>query len=495
MSSPPFIGIHLTPKRLEAIAFDATGGDFDAFHSLALPEGLIADDGVVVDPEKLSEQLQKLWSTAGFKPRHVHLAVQIDCAVSYLLVMPRLPANQIGQVILSEAEQFAVFRAEEIVIDYQVLNLSDGTMTVWYMAASRRVLQGYQQALQGAGLTLHGIETSQIAGLRGIQHSVSADIRNWSSFQIYPNKAQYALWKNGELSALRELSLPRHKDTDTDLLVEFLLAEFERMHANADLTDLPALIVSAETLASSNNLSSILGMAYQWEVAVPGADEWANRLSSAHLDSISHAGIGSGLWGHGNNLPNFDLLKNVEKRRLSLQKIDLKALLRNQETLIGLALVLAVGIAQASISLTTIFNLQKHGDSLKQTLQLHTSERDQVRQAISLHPFPEEKLIEAWTPLQSENQFIYGFLGHARNLMPSTAWLNTLRYEGSSATGSSLILDGGTTEQAAALYFANQISSLDEVRYVQLSRISLEGNAYAFSLRIGLQKPKKRELY
>lgn len=492
MDNNDFIGVYLSPTRIEAVQFNPEENDFVAFFTTPLPEGIISPEGAILNPEDLADQLKLLWAQSGLQVKQIVLGVQSAQVVCHLVTLPRIPLNQLGHAILSEAEQFALFRDEELIIDYIVTNVTDDFVTVCYAAASKKVIQGYRQVARLARLQLQGLDLAQMAGLRGMEFYFPEGQSAWTGAQIIANKSLFTVWQEGVLTTLREMTLPQNT-FEQEALIEFLQSEILRTQSSAALGENAALVLSHRSLAESIDLTAAMEAA-GIALTSPGCDVWHDRLSEANLANISHIALGTALYGRGTAVPSFNLLKQASDSGLDALFQTARGIVRNSGVIAACTLLLVVAGLEAAGGYFYWRDLEEKATRSKLKFQRLQAETEQYKKAASVYPMPEQKLLDSWIPNREEDQFVYSFLGVARSITPSNAWLSKIQYENSAASGSVMVFEGGATDQAATLYFVNQLSELDSVRFVQLRRLVREGETYNFAIQASLQRVKKQPL-
>ncbi|MDB5097592.1 MAG: PilM, partial [Cyanobacteria bacterium RYN_339] len=165
----PFVGLLISPTSVEAVQCSRSESgevSFDFYHHLATVEPLVDEDGDMANHEALGDVLAQLWKETGIKTRDVVLGLSGKRAIARLVPLPRIPANQLHQVVLSEAEQYTLFRDEEPLVDYFTVDTDDESTTVFYAAASQRLVNAYKAALKHAKLKLLAVDIAQYASLR-----------------------------------------------------------------------------------------------------------------------------------------------------------------------------------------------------------------------------------------------------------------------------------------------------------------------------------------
>lgn len=132
----------------------------------ALPKGVVRD-GKVVRPDALRDIIAKLWTDSRFKSRDVILGVSNQDVLVRFALIPKAPEDKLDSLIRFQAQDFLPIPVSEVEFDYMVLNEVHGEqakmLRVLLVAGRRSMLEGFLQAIGGAGLRLLDIDVSILA--------------------------------------------------------------------------------------------------------------------------------------------------------------------------------------------------------------------------------------------------------------------------------------------------------------------------------------------
>lgn len=168
----PF-GLDIDGRYLAAAQVD--GGRLVRAASCELPAGLVRD-GEVVDAGSLGESIKKFVSEVGL-PKKVRLGVANQQIVVRVIDLPRIEdENQLSSVVGFQAAEAIAMPLDEAVLDHRVAGYTtapDGAprMQVVVVAARRKMIDGFMQAVKAAGLKPDGIDLDAFALVRTLAHT------------------------------------------------------------------------------------------------------------------------------------------------------------------------------------------------------------------------------------------------------------------------------------------------------------------------------------
>jgi type IV pilus assembly protein PilM len=171
------IGLEVGTSALKVV--ELRSGNPPALGALALrpmPPGLIQDDHVV-DQQGLADEIKALLADAGITQRQVVTAVSNHQVITRNIHIPKIPLNELDQVIRWEAERYIPFPIDEVVLDYFVLDNpadipADGQLEVVIVAARLDLVTQQVEYLKLAGLEPVIIEIKPFTLLRSLRGSL-----------------------------------------------------------------------------------------------------------------------------------------------------------------------------------------------------------------------------------------------------------------------------------------------------------------------------------
>jgi hypothetical protein len=471
-----FIGLYITPDRIEASLPAGPDGTVAETYSYPLPPDLINDDGAVVSVDGLADALKEAWRELGLRKKRIVLILNARQAIVRLVRLPHIPLNQLNHAILSEAEQFALFRNEIPLVDYFVTGDDGDFVWVCYAAAAESLIKPFEAALKGAGLRLVGVDLVQLAGQRGMDYFHHHENAQWIGIMLLQQRLIVSSWLQGRLTAIRELVLPERDNISMELVALNYLPDAVRSVATTGPNDDPRIVIGAERIEDARSLAHHAEAHVKLPIYVAEPDE--------HMDELpSCVTLGAGLWGRSDTFPSFNLVKG-SLPSFSLPTLSLPALPEGSELLLPV-----VGAAVALVGLTVggLFWTQRANASLqdlKNRFAEAEMQRSEIQRQIKTQP-PDADLLRSWIPRQGETRFAADLVSRLRGIMPSDAWVSHISY----FSGQEVRLQGAALNQTSCLYFADQLGALESVSQVRILRLEKQGNAYAFELQASMARP------
>lgn len=535
----PFVGLYLTSDRLEVAVMGGGPEEpvLETQYLSELPPDLIDPDGVILDVNGLGAELKRFWKEAGLRNRRVVLVIDSRKALLRQIRLPKMPVNSLDQAILSEAEQFALFRDEEPLIDYFVNELEHDFIQTTYGVVSKETVESYAKALKVAGLNLIALDLAQLAGQRGMEYYHPLEDDHWTGVMVQPQRLIISCWMERRLLVMREIILPERISHDMSMLAQSYLPNIAHSVASDTNTfDDPHMVLACDRVedarilaehakgllegrisiagpASSSETSDDEGVSTPWNSSIDDALDSAfgegddftltATLPQASVDSededleesedddldddfdedalqISYIAIGAALWGRARVVPSLNLLP---KGKTSARSMTLPNLEWNfdRRVIAGVATIVVAAAALSGWQLWLKSDREARVKSMRRQLADAQVQMQGSMAMMETEP-PEAELLKQWIPHIQENVFARQFLETLRETTPSDAWISKVTY----TAGKELILSGGALSQTSCLYFADQIAALEGVRQVKVRKIEKSGQAYAFEIQAGL---------
>jgi type IV pilus assembly protein PilM len=142
-SSIKMLQVKVTPKGIRLLDFG-----IEPLPPQTIVDGSIMDQGAVVDA------IRRLRATLGIRNKQVATAISGHSVIIKKIQIPQTPLDQLGEQLQVEAEQHIPFRADEVEIDYQLVNPrnAQGMMELLLVAAKKEVIADYTQVIREAKL-------------------------------------------------------------------------------------------------------------------------------------------------------------------------------------------------------------------------------------------------------------------------------------------------------------------------------------------------------
>ncbi|MEB3222232.1 MAG: pilus assembly protein PilM [Candidatus Sericytochromatia bacterium] len=487
MRLKPHVGLLITPTAIEAAQCSQTAEgivDFDFYHHATLATPVVDEEGEILDATALSEALRAFWAHNGIKERNVVLGLSGSRAIARMVSLPRIPANQVEQAVLSEAEQYTQFRDAEPMVDHFTVEADEDATTVFYAASTQPLIDAYVQALKAAKLNLKAVDLVQFASLRNLANERPSREAGWDGVVVLPGRLVITAWSTKELQTWREVTLPA---ADEGQLNQFIETEVSRT-VRADAADHGELLVAGATLADSARLATYFSAHTDLPLRAIGLDRWTHRVPAEVFGTLSPAVLGLALWGAETGIPSLDVSHRAGQTRDLLGPLlaALERLLADRTRVAAVVSVLAgLGVTLAGTWWFGSFHLggqnrllQAEIDSLAATNAGLTARVLGLEKETGINDLVLKVIGEASRP-----NLTIAFLDELAELMPPDAFVEQLQAE----TPDQMLLMGRSASQGAGLQLARTISGYREVGAVEVvDLLRSDDGTYNYRMRIRL---------
>jgi len=532
----PFVGLYITSDRLEAAVVGGTPNEpeIETQYLAELPPDLVDPDGNILDAAALGAELKRFWKEAGLRNRRVVLVIDSRKALLRQIRLPKMPVNSLDQAILSEAEQFAIYRDEEPLTDYFVNELEHDFIQTTYGVVPEETVAAYTKALKTAGLTLIALDLAQLAGQRGMEFYHPLESDHWTGIMVQSQRLVISFWMEKRLWVMREIILPERISHDMAMLAQSYLPNVAHSVASdTNFFDDPHMVLACDRVEDArilaehaqNLLEGRISIAGPWDGGnVPEPpDPWGSSVDDAldgafgddehaltatipqappeedardeddedsdddlddDLDEdalqISYIALGAALWGRPGVVPSLNLLPKGKSAGRSIAPIELDL---DRRIIAALAATVLVGVALTGWQIWLKGDREAEAKRMMRQLADTQVQMEGNQQLMTSQP-PEANMLHTWIPHYEENVFARQFMDTLRDRMPADAWVSKVTY----TAGEGFVLSGGALTQTSCLYFADQIAELEQVRHVRTLKIEKAGSAYVFEIQAGLGK-------
>ncbi|MEB3196728.1 MAG: pilus assembly protein PilM [Candidatus Sericytochromatia bacterium] len=480
------VGLLITPQAIEA-AHCVLGDDgqirFDFHHHLTLETSLVDEEGEVADSQALGEALATFWAANDIRCRHVVVGLYGRGAIARLVSLPRIPANQLQQVVLSEAEQYSVFREEEPLVDYFTVDTDTDTSTVFYAATSKRLLDAYAKALKVAKLSPLGFDLVHFAGLRQLVNARTTTTEHWDGVAVMALRLVITSWQGKNLQNWREVALQRHEAQTDEQGYQQIETEVTRTLLEEAGTE-RELLVAGASLAESARLSDYFRSHTDTPLAAVGLEHWAKRVPPSALEHISPACLGLALWGYETAIPSLDLSRSERFGGALGERLSVWWAGLNVDRSVGVAALLATlglltgagGVAYMAYGVVGAENQRLEAEITGLTAD--TTVLNARLTALKLETDTNKAILDLIGEQAAPNLAV-NLLAETSDIVPADAYLSRL----SADTPTTVLLEGAATSQGSGLLLAHKLAELREVSRVSLLEV-LRSEAGLFSFRI-----------
>ncbi|MEB3236321.1 MAG: pilus assembly protein PilM [Candidatus Sericytochromatia bacterium] len=507
-----FVGLYVNQRRIEAAYFeneDDPQPEITVQASIEVPEGIITDEGEVAEIDQLSDLLKELWEEANLKVWSAVVVFHSTKAIVRQLRLPHMAASALQQTVLSEAEQFALFRKEDPLVDFFVSDQESDFVSVTFGAVSSEVVKGYNEACTAAGIKLLSCDLPQLAGQRGIAYWYPPELDYWTGLMLMPGKLFVTYWKEANLQNIREVALPEREQMTLDVIAQAHVPDAVRPISNdPEFFEDPHLILGCDTREEAQELGHHIAMSFGFLSKIAAHDD-ENAPLRAPRDSdgegegegdeessgpmigqpisVSYLAVGAGLWSNKGAVASFNLTKYASRKALAgpLNIQSLQRLAKNLPIVpiaglvVGFVLSALILTAWVAIRGSTLTKLETQIADLQKVVD------NQAQQSANLKP--EEAIVKAWIPNEESKQFAVGFVGRLRELTPEDLWYTEMEYQ----RGRFLSLKGGAMKNASCLYLVKELQTLKQVSTVNQNKLLKTGTHYQFDLvaKLARQNP------
>jgi len=143
--------------KLAEILDTKTGYLLNHFSEISLDKGTI-EDGVLADPETLTEKVRILFKGTGLQGRALVVSLSGHAAIAKKVTFPTMAEPELRDMIHDEASKYLPFdNMDDVNYDFQILGQNEynpNQMDVMLVAAKKDVITDYIEAIESAGLTV-----------------------------------------------------------------------------------------------------------------------------------------------------------------------------------------------------------------------------------------------------------------------------------------------------------------------------------------------------
>jgi hypothetical protein len=509
-----FVGVYITPRRIEAAYFEDEDEEqprLTAQGSIEIPEGVFNEDGDIVETEQLADLLKELWTEADFKIWKAVIVLASKKAIVRQLRLPHMPAAALQQTVLSEAEQFALFRKEEPLVDFFISDPEGEFITVCFGAISGEVVRQYNEVCQFAGIKLLSVDLVQLAGQRGIAYWYPPEEEYWTGVMVLSQRLIVSFWKDAHLQNIREILLPDRERISMDLLAQNYIPEITRTIASdQEFFDDPHLIVGCDDVADAHELASHIVANFNFEARVAGPsleegeatpvkkkkkkkskdeddededdddddeddddeDEAPSRIN------VSYIAVGAALWSGKGAVSSFNLTKFASRKNLA-GPISAQALQRIFKNLPPLPIIGSAAGVIVSLGLMYGWGIVLGQMVTSLTNELARVNNDKVTEQTKIDKAkPDEVVLKQWVPNAPEKEFAAQLSGKLRDIIPHDTWVIQLDYQ----YGQEIRLHGAAMKQVSCLLFASELDELHVFKKVDPPKVTRFGPVYLYDI-------------
>ncbi|HEY9724147.1 MAG TPA: pilus assembly protein PilM [Oscillatoriaceae cyanobacterium] len=484
-----FVGLLISPTSLEAVqcSRDENGAiAFDFYHHLDTHESGVDEEGDITNPQALGELIADFWRSCDIRCRNVVLGFAGKRAIARLVSLPRIPANQLQQVVLSEAEQYTLFRDEEPLVDYFTVDTDTDSSTVFYAAVSQKLMNAYKKALQVAKLRLIAIDIAQYAALRAMVHFKLSDSEVWDGVIVQSGRLVITSWFGQKLLNWREVSSQRWDEEGIEQRFQFIETEISRTLRSESGRE-REILVAKGSLAETAQMSDYFQRHTDLHLQATGIDYWCRRLPPEALSQVTPAALGLALWGLETRIPTLDLLnRSGSKQNATLVNFQTQLEALRFDRTAGVAAMVA-GTAFVA-GLTCFWYIGTHvighqNSLLKGDIAALTSTNSGLSGQLTDLQSQQDVNQQILTLIGNEarTNLAVSLMAQVNDIMPADAWLTSIK----APAPNTVEIKGMANSQSGGLTLARMLTEYQEVSQVQVKDLSLDDKGiYTYTIDV-----------
>jgi type IV pilus assembly protein PilM len=143
--------------KLAEILETKTGHILNHFSEISLDKGII-EDGVLIDPDALTEKIKALFKGTGLQKKAVVTSLSGHATIVKKVTLPTMEESGLRDLIHDEASKYLPFdNMNDVNYDFQILGQNEfnpNQMEVLLVAAKKDVIESFTEAIENAGLTV-----------------------------------------------------------------------------------------------------------------------------------------------------------------------------------------------------------------------------------------------------------------------------------------------------------------------------------------------------
>jgi type IV pilus assembly protein PilM len=177
--SKSMVGLDIGSSTVKAVelSYKGKGKPFELAHvgvARLAPEAIV--QGAFLNSSAIVDAIREAVDTAKIKSKNAAAAVCGHSVIVKKVSLPAMTREELDEQIRWEAEQYIPFDVNEVNLDFQILETSDGEgqMDVLLVAAKKDLIDDYVQVISEAGLTPAVIDVAAFAVENAFQANYDA---------------------------------------------------------------------------------------------------------------------------------------------------------------------------------------------------------------------------------------------------------------------------------------------------------------------------------
>ena len=205
------VGLDIGSRSIKAgeIIEGKRGPTLKKFGMIDIPPGTI-EDGVINDPEAVSDAIRQLFKTYNIKEQNVAVSIGGYSVIVKKINVQNMPEEQLQETIQFEAEQYIPFDISDVNLDFQILGESEhnpNQMSVFLVAAKKEMVNDYINLVNLAGLNPCIIDVEAFALQNIFELNYDAQEENIALIDIGASKTSLNILRGMTSVFMRDVAL------------------------------------------------------------------------------------------------------------------------------------------------------------------------------------------------------------------------------------------------------------------------------------------------
>ncbi len=205
------VGLDIGSRSIKAgeIIEGKRGPTLKKFGMIDIPSGTI-EDGVINDPESVSDAIRQLFKTYNIKEHSVAVSIGGYSVIVKKINVQNMPEEQLQETIQFEAEQYIPFDISDVNLDFQILGESEhnpNQMSVFLVAAKKDMVNDYINLVNLAGLNPCIIDVEAFALQNIFELNYDAQEENIALIDIGASKTSLNILRGMTSVFMRDVAL------------------------------------------------------------------------------------------------------------------------------------------------------------------------------------------------------------------------------------------------------------------------------------------------
>lgn len=218
-----------------------------SFGSHSTPYGVISNENEEYT-NKLVQALKDAVNDAGIKTKYAVAAIPESAVFSRLIDTPKVPENELADVVYWEAKQYLPIPVDEVQLDYLIVSNEDNASSIKMLivAAPKNLVNIYVGIIKKAGYEPVALETEAVATARAM--SFKADLNTALIVDMGAQSTDISIVKNSRPVFSQSISTGSDaitKSIAADFNFEYIQAEEYKRNYGLDKTQLEGKIYNS----------------------------------------------------------------------------------------------------------------------------------------------------------------------------------------------------------------------------------------------------------